>query len=94
MSFYEFNKDDAFRFAHFINARTKLKGNNLIFSRCPYCNSNKDKETFAIDMRTGQFNCLRASCGVKGNMLTLSKDFNFSISEDVDRPYAHPLEAY
>lgn len=85
MSFYEFNKDDAFRFAHFINARTKLKGNNLIFSRCPYCNSNKDKETFAIDMRTGQFNCLRASCGVKGNMLTLSKDFNFSISEDVDR---------
>ena len=85
MSFYEFNKDDAFRFAHFINARTKLKGNNLIFSRCPYCNSNKDKETFAIDMRTGQFNCLRASCGVKGNMLTLSKDFNFSISEEVDR---------
>lgn len=85
MGFYEFNKDDAFRFAHFINARTKLKGNNLIFSRCPYCNSNKDKETFAIDMRTGQFNCLRASCGVKGNMLTLSKDFNFSISEDVDR---------
>ena len=85
MSFYEFNKDDAFRFAHFINARTKLKGNNLIFSRCPYCNSNKDRETFAIDMRTGQFNCLRASCGVKGNMITLSKDFNFSISEDVDR---------
>lgn len=85
MGFYEFNKDDAFRFAHFINARTKLKGNNLIFSRCPYCNSNKDKETFAIDMRTGQFNCLRASCGVKGNMLTLSKDFNFSISEEVDR---------
>lgn len=86
MSFYEFNRDDAFRFASFLGIGTKIRGNNLVFNKCPYCGqSTSDKEKFAINLTTGQFNCFRASCGAKGNMITLSKDFGFSISEELDR---------
>lgn len=85
MEFYEFDRNDAFRFANFIGISTRVKGKDLLFTTCPYCHSTKDKERFAINLNTGQFNCLRASCGMKGNMLTLSRDFGFQISEDVDR---------
>lgn len=86
MGYYEFNPADARRFADFIGIRTKARGNELVFFKCPYCgNTTSDKEKFSINLKTGQFNCLRASCGVKGNMITLSKDFGFSISEDMDR---------
>ena len=86
MSIYEFNKDDAFRFRNHIGIPAKVKGNELVFTKCPYCgNQTKDREKFAINLSTGQFNCLRASCNVKGNMITLSKDFGFSLSEEVDR---------
>ena len=72
MSFYEFNRDDAFRFASFLGIGTKIRGNNLVFNKCPYCGqSTSDKEKFAINLTTGQFNCFRASCGAKGNMITL-----------------------
>lgn len=84
--FYKFDPADARRFAEHIGIRTKTKGDELVFYKCPYCKNNtSDKEKFAINLKTGQFNCLRASCGVKGNMITLSKDFGFSISEDLDR---------
>lgn len=86
MGFYQFDPADAERFARFVGIRTKARGNELVFYKCPYCGqSTSDKDKFAINLKTGQFNCLRASCGVKGNMLTLSKDFAFSISDDVDR---------
>lgn len=85
MAFYEFDRGDAFRFANFIGISTRVKGNNLLFATCPYCHSTNDKEKFAINLNTGQFNCFRASCSMKGNMITLSKDFGFQISEDVDR---------
>ena len=86
MGLYEYQKGDAERFASFIGIEYRTHGNELIFRKCPYCGaSSKDKEKFAINLRTGQFKCLRASCGVKGNMITLSKDFGFSLSEEVDR---------
>ena len=83
--FYEFDKDDAFRFANFMGISARSRGDELIFARCPYCNTTRDKNKFAINLRTGQFNCFRASCGAKGNMITLSRDFDFQINEDVDR---------
>ena len=56
--------------------------------QCPYCrNFTDDKETFAINIRTGQFCCLRASCNAKGNMITLARDFDFSLGNDVDEYY-------
>lgn len=88
MNYYEFSKDDAFRFRDFINAQARVKGQELVFLKCPYCgNLSGDKEKFAINLETGRFNCFRASCGAKGNMITLARDFGFSLSDDVDRYY-------
>lgn len=81
---YDFREEDAMRFASFIHAKYKHHGNELQFKTCPYCRSQRDEYTFAINLRTGAFNCKRASCGAKGNMITLARDFNFSLGRDVD----------
>ena len=83
-SIYEFQPEDAERFASFIGITARRNGDELKFKICPYCKSRKDKGTFAINLKTGAFNCKRASCGAKGNMLTLAKDFDFSLGRDVD----------
>ena len=84
--YYQPSKEDILRFASFTGIRHKVKRDEVTFEYCPYCKSNsKDKETFSINLNTGKFHCFRASCGVSGNMITLSKDFNFQLSEDVDR---------
>ena len=92
---YEFNPDDAMRFAYEQGINAKRKGNELMFNVCPYCHGNfaKDKKTFAINLKTGAFNCMRASCGAKGNMITLARDFNFSLGRDVDE-YINPSSRY
>jgi len=88
MGIYEFEVEDARRFAREHGIKTRVRGNELHFTKCPYCgNSTDDKNTFAISLTTGQFNCLRASCGAKGNMITLARDFNFSLGRDVDEYY-------
>ncbi|MEE1164329.1 MAG: hypothetical protein UHU21_11655, partial [Lachnospiraceae bacterium] len=84
MNIYQFQPEDAERFANFIGITAKRNGDELKFKFCPYCGSRKDKGTFAINLTTGAFNCKRSSCGAKGNMLTLAKDFNFSLGRDVD----------
>lgn len=85
MSIYEFDKEDAYRFARERGISAKRRGNELQFRRCPYCGElTNDKETFAINLETGQFKCLRASCGAKGNMLTLAREFDFSLGTEVD----------
>lgn len=87
MGIYEFNSDDARRFAMEQGARTKTSGDELQFKMCPYCKSTKDQYTFSISLKTGQFQCLRASCNAHGNMITLHKDFNFSLGQDADSYY-------
>jgi len=87
---YEFKAQDAYDFARHIHARTKPYGDELRFTGyCPYCNGGKrhDKDTFSINLRTGQYKCLRSSCSVSGNMLTLSKDFDFSLGIEIDEYY-------
>lgn len=83
---YKFDINDAIRFSHHVGIEARQKGNELTFKYCPYCKvgKSKDKNTFSINLETGQFNCLRASCGQSGNMITLARDFNFSISTEVD----------
>ncbi len=77
---YEFKESDAYDFARHVGISIHKSGHNLTFARCPYCQgATNDKNTFAIDLGTGRFQCLRASCGAKGNMITLAKDFNFDI---------------
>ena len=89
MSIYNFNPDDAFSFARFQGEQTRLKGDELHLKYCPYCHggANHDRYTFSINLKTGQFKCLRASCDVTGNMITLSRDFDFSLGTEVDEYY-------
>ena len=86
---YNFSPDDPKRFALENGFRTRVHGNELHFLICPYCRggSKPDRGTFAINLSTGTFNCKRASCGVRGNMITLARDFNFSLGRDVDEYY-------
>ena len=89
MSFYEFKEEDAYLFSQIHGPATRI-GNQLVFTRCPYCEGgrHKDKKTFAIDLKTGQYNCKRGSCNAKGNMITLAKDFDdFDLGVDVQRHY-------
>ena len=87
---YEFKERDAFDFARHIHAQAREHNGELCFRLCPYCNPKPLRDnlsTFSINLKTGQFKCLRASCGASGNMLTLSKDFDFSLGSEVDEYY-------
>lgn len=90
MGYYEFKESDALEFARASGIQTKQRGDELQFLYCPYCNGgkNRDKYSFAINMISGQFKCLRSSCSVSGNMLTLAAEFSwFSLGNDVDAYY-------
>lgn len=87
---YEFKERDAFDFARHIHAQTREHNGELFFRLCPYCNPKPSRDnlsTFSINLNTGQFKCLRASCGASGNMLTLSRDFDFSLGSEIDEYY-------
>ncbi len=86
MSFYQFQEEDVFRFISG-KGNSRKNGDEVILETCPYCHSKKDKWTFSINRKTGQFECKRASCGYHGNMITLSRDFNFSLGKEVDAYY-------
>lgn len=93
---YEFKEQDAYDFSRHIRARVKPFGDELKFTQyCPYCagGKNHDRDTFSINLKTGQFKCLRASCSVQGNMLTLAKDFDFSLGIETDEYYC-PRKQY
>lgn len=85
MNIYEFSPDDAKRFGSEQGIQYRVRGDELQFVRCPYCrNKTDEKNKFSINLKTGQFNCFRASCGAKGNMITLARDFGFSLGTTVD----------
>lgn len=95
-SIYEFSRDDAYRFARDRFIDVKERGNELQFKLCPYCHGGdggKDRGTFSIDLNTGKFKCLRASCNAHGNMITLSRDFEFSLGSQIDE-YYRPQKKY
>ena len=86
-NFYEFKTEDAERFARDYGP-ARRRGDELVLRKCPYCgDTTKDTFTFSINSKTGQFQCKRGKCNAKGNMLTLSRDFGFQISEEVNRYY-------
>ena len=87
-SIYSFTPEDAERFASHMGIKTRRRGDELSFAWCPYCQGGgKDKNTFSINLQTGQFKCLRSSCGNQGNMITLARDFDFSLGRDSDTYY-------
>lgn len=89
MSIYDFKTEDAERFVREYGRKVRYYGNEIIFDLCPYCNGgNKpDRCTFSINKQTGRFQCMRNSCKAHGNMITLAHDFNFKLTEDVQRYY-------
>ena len=91
---YTFNEEDALRFAHEQNISTRRHGDELQFSECPYCHSRDKSRPFSISLATGQFTCLRASCGRRGNMITLAKDFGFSLGYAADEYHRIRTKAF
>lgn len=91
MGMYVFKQEDAEDFARAQGIHTFQRQNELVFEYCPYCKAKHkdDRNKFSIDLNTGRFHCFRASCNANGNMITLSKDFNFSLGADVDQYYRH-----
>lgn len=90
---YIFKPEDAENFARSIGARFFSTSRELFFETCPYCHQSKDKRTFSINLTSGKFHCFRASCNVSGNMLTLAKDFDFSLGQNADE-YYRPTRHY
>lgn len=93
---YEFRENDAYEFARFVGIPAKPRNDELFFKTCPYCKPKPQRgnlNTFSINLKTGQFKCLRASCGVSGNMVTLAKDFDFSLGSMADE-YYRPKKSY
>jgi hypothetical protein len=58
----------------------KSKGKEARFD-CPCCG---ESEGFNLNLRTGQWNCLRASCGETGNLYTLA--VKLGLAYEVDSP--------
>ena len=55
----------------------KVKGEEIVPALCPFCKGgNKgDKNTFALNIDTGAYNCKRGSCGAAGSFSQLMKEF-------------------
>ena len=69
----------------------KIKGNEIIPRLCPFCKGgdHHDRETFALNVESHTYNCLRGSCGRHGHFSQLCKEFG----EEAERaePYAKPV---
>lgn len=87
--FYQFAEEDALSFARTQDGRTRRHGDELQFEKCPMCHGGRgrDKWTFAINLKNGACNCKRSGCGYSGNMITLAKEFGFSLGRDNDAYY-------
>lgn len=89
MGIYNFQREDAERFARERGGKIKTTRSELKMELCPYCHggSKPDRYTFAISLMNGAFNCARATCGAKGSFLSLAREFSFSLGRDVDEYY-------
>jgi twinkle protein len=55
----------------------KIRGNQVVPKLCPFCGGgqHQDKESFAMSIETGAYNCKRGSCGVQGSFKELCEHF-------------------
>ena len=93
---YEFKREDAYNFARRVGARTNIRGDELQFMFCPYCHggAHKDTWTFSINLVEGVCRCFRSTCQCNGgNMITLSRDFDFDLGFKFDE-YYRPKKKY
>lgn len=77
---YIMNKDDVLGLALSLNAKTQVRGDELMFKRCPYCNGGgHDDYTFSVNTSTGAFKCFRSSCNKQGHFVELARDFSYPL---------------
>lgn len=85
---YQFNPQDAEDFARSRGIKYYTHGRELFFVKCPYCEgTTADRKTFSINLDTGKYHCFRSKCNVSGNMITLARDFDFSLGQNADEYY-------
>lgn len=86
---YQFKPEDAEAFADFTQIKHRTVGSEIIFDICPYCKRTErdNRQKFSISLITGQYECKRSSCGAKGNMITLARDFGYKLSDEFSRFY-------
>lgn len=79
---YTLQRQDIYDLLRHVGADAKEKGEELLFTYCPRCHGGKhrDKHTFSLNMESGAFCCLRASCGYKGHFVELCRDFDFPLT--------------
>ena len=85
---YQFQTTDVIELVKFVGAEPKRSGDELQFKYCPLCNGgqNKDKYTFAVNVKSGKFKCMRASCGEQGGFTTLAKKVGFPLDFGTKEP--------
>lgn len=84
---YTMKQEDVYGLAAAIGAQTRLRGKELGFRRCPYCSGGgHDDYTFSVNIETGAFKCLRASCGRQGHFVELARDFNYPLEFEGNKP--------
>lgn len=86
---YTFKSEDVLDFADSIRADVHIKGDELVFKYCPYCEGGRhnDRETFSVNLDSGAFCCLRASCSMSGHFVELARDFNFQLDFEEPKVY-------
>lgn len=86
---YVYDSADVFALADWVKAQVRQKGDELFFTYCPYCRGGgrKDRDTFSVNLKTGTFNCFRASCGKHGHFVELARDLNYKLFDDTERQY-------
>ena len=83
---YIMNKDDVVQLAVALNASTQMRGKELFFKRCPYCNGGgHDDYTFSVNVETGAFKCFRSSCNKQGHFVEMARDFGYQLEFENDR---------
>lgn len=78
---YELNRADILDLAASLTRETKIKGDELFFTYCPYCGGgqSRDRDTFSINLTTGQFNCFRSGCNKHGHFVEMARDFHYKL---------------
>ena len=86
---YIFKEDDAFEFERSFGYEYRKRNGELEFKRCPYCNGgdHSDFWTFSVNLSSGAFKCLRASCNQSGHFAELCRDFDYQLITEQPKIY-------
>ena len=89
MSGYVMNEDDLWGLISAIGAKTRIRGEEIQFEYCPYCQggTKKDKWKFGINRRTGAYGCFKGGCDKHGHFVQLCRDFGYELIDSRNIKY-------